>query len=257
MTEDAVTYALLDTVPQDGAAVAHIFPSTVGGEALATVQNTHALPPTQYQSLSDIHADLHELGRLRVNNAYRVKQLHKIPDAMEVDRGTVCVEAARDKRGLHLGCGGPPSRLHQAMAGVAAHLIGVDVAAPASARDNIWSVDLDTHPEGLPLRDYDLIVAGEILEHLGNPGNLLRALRKLFPTVMLIITVPNAFSASGLGWVKQGYENCNREHTCWYSWKTLTELVTRCGYAVCNWGWYGGPPYVAEGLVFIVKPEGA
>ena len=256
MTEDAVTYALLDTVPQDGAAVARIVPSTVDGEAFATVQNTHASSPTQYQSLSDIHADLSELGRLRVDEAYRVKQLHKIPDAMEVDRTIVCVEAARDKRVLHLGCGWPPSLLHQAIAGVAAHLIGVDIAAPAGARENVWQVDLDAHPEGLPLREYDLIVAGEILEHLGNPGNLLKALRKLFPETMLVITVPNAFSAAGLEWLKRGYENVNTQHCAWYSWHTLFELVTRCGYVVCNFGWYGGPPYVAEGLVFITKPEG-
>ena len=244
------------TVPQDEV-VAHIFPSMVLGE-VGGDKPTSAIPPLpQYRSLSDIHADLSELGRLRVDEAYRVKQLHKIPDAMEVDRTTVCVEAARDKRVLHLGCGWPPGPLHQAIAGVAAHLIGVDIAAPGGGREHIWQADLDTHPDGLPLRDYDLIVAGEILEHLGNPGNLLLALRRLFPAVMLIITVPNAFSAAGLEWVKRGYENCNREHTCWYSWKTLTELVTRCGYVVCNWGWYGGPPYVAEGIVFIVKPEGA
>ena len=254
MTEDTLEYAAVDTLPQDDV-VAHIFPSMVigedcGGEFIAV------RPPPQYQSLSDIHADLSELGRLRVDEAYRVKQLHKIPAAMEVDRTTVCVEAARDKRVLHLGCGWPPGPLHQAMAGVAAHLIGVDVAAPPSAQGNVWQVDLDTRPEGLPLREYDLIVAGEILEHLGNPGNLLKALRRLFPSTMLIITVPNAFSAVGLAWVQRGYENVNKEHCAFYSWHTLTELVTRCGYAVCNWGWYGGPPYVAEGLVFIVKPEG-
>lgn len=210
-----------------------------------------------YQTLDALQEDLNELGRLRVDNTYRVKQLHKIPDAMEVDRAAVCVEAARDKRVLHLGCGWPPSPLHQALSAVAAHVIGVDIQAPQVTNCNIWQADLDARPEGLPLREYDLIIAGEILEHLGNPGNLLQALRKLFPNTMLIITVPNAFSAVGLEWVKRGYENVNKEHTCFYSWHTLTELVTRYGYTVRNFGWYGGPPYIAEGLVFILYPEEA
>ena len=256
MTEDTVEYAMGDT-PSHDKVVAHIFPSTVDGDGDGHSPVAVMSPPTQYQSLSDIQADLAELGRLGVDDAYRVKQLHKIPDGLEVDRVTVCVEAARGKRVLHLGCGWPPSPLHQELAKVAAHLIGVDIAAPPSARENIWQADLDTHPEGLPLREYDVIIAGEILEHLGNPGNLLRALRKLFPETMLVITVPNAFSAVGLEWVRRGYENCNREHTCWYSWHTLFELVTRCGYFVCNFGWYNGPPYIAEGIVFLVKPKEA
>lgn len=212
----------------------------------------------QFNTLDALAADLDELRTLRVDDAYRRKQVHKIPEAMLVDRGTVILEAARGKRVLHLGCGWPVSPLHQAIAEVAGHLIGVDIQAPSGTDCNIWQIDLDRCPEGLPLREYDLIVAGEILEHLGNPGNLLMALKKLFPTTMLIITVPNAFSEIAMQWVKRGYENVNREHTVWFSWKTLTELVTRCGYTVLNWGWYGGPPYVAEGLVFIVKPsEGA
>ena len=258
MTEDTVTYALVDTMPQkNDEIVAHIFPSTVDGETHPVMQGTNAPPSTQYQSLSDIQADLAELGRLGVDEAYRVKQLHKIPDGLEVDRTTVCVEAARGKRVLHLGCGWPPSPLHQALAAVSEHLIGIDIAAPSSARENIWQMDLDAHPEGLPLREYDVIIAGEILEHLGNPGNLLRALRKFYPDTMLVITVPNAFSAAGLEWIKRGYENVNVQHTAWYSWHTLFELVTRCGYFVCNFGWYGGPPYVAEGIVFLVKPKEA
>ena len=213
-------------------------------------------PPPQYQSLDALGADLDELGRLRVTNEYKVKQLHKIPDAMLVDRATVLLEASQGKRVLHLGCGWPPSQLHQAIAGVAAHLVGVDVQAPAVTDCDIWQGDLDVCPDGLPRREYDLIIAGEILEHLGNPGNALLSLRKLFPTTMLVITVPNAFSEAARAWVKRGYENVNKEHTCWFSWKTLTELVTRCGYLVLNWGWYGGPAYVAEGLVFIVIPKG-
>ena len=255
MTEDTIEYAAVDTPLQDEV-VAHIFPSMVLSENYGGDKPIAVIPP-QYQSLSDIHADLSELGRLRVDDAYRVKQLHKIPDGLEVDRATVCIEAARGKRVLHLGCGWPPSPLHQELAKVAAYLIGVDIAAPPSARENIWQADLDAVPEGLPLREYDVIIAGEILEHLGNPGNLLKALRKLFPETMLVITVPNAFSAVGLEWVKRGYENCNREHTCWYSWHTLFELVTRCGYFVCNFGWYNGPPYIAEGIVFLVKPKEA
>ena len=218
------------------------------GQAVAPVHTTH------YQALSDIHADLHELGRLNVDQTYFDKQLWKIPDAMQVERVTVCVEAARGKRVLHLGCGWPPGPLHQMLAGVAAHLIGVDLKAPAQAQQNVWQCDLDERPESLPLREYDVIIAGEVLEHLLNPGRLLKTIKRLFPTTMIVATVPNAYSTIGLSWIQKGYENVNGEHVAYYSWRTMSELLIRCGYAILNFGWYNGPPYVAEGLVFVVKP---
>lgn len=252
MTEDQVEYQQAGEASLEDARVDVVGNGHQRLPATVTLSGTSP----QYQSLDALRDALDELGRLRVDDAYRRKQLHKIPDAMLVDRGTVILEASTSKRVLHLGCGWPPSPLHQAIAGVAAHLIGVDIQAPQITDCNVWYADLDARPEGLPLREYDLIVAGEILEHLGNPGNLLQTLRRLFPSTVLILSVPNAFSQVAMQWVQRGYENVNVQHCAWYSWKTLTELVTRCGYVVLNWGWYGGPPYVAEGLVFIVKPEG-
>ena len=210
----------------------------------------------QFQSLSDLQADLAELAHLRVDNAYRAKQLHKIPEAPVVDRGLVITEACRGKRVLHLGCGWPPSLLHQAMAPVASHLDGVDIDAPATTRENIWRVDLDAHPELVPVRDYDVIIAGEILEHLGNPGNLLCTLRRLFPTTLLVVSVPNALGAAALAWAQRGYENVHAQHTAWFSWHTAKELLERCGYRILNFAWYEGQPITAEGLVFIAEPAG-
>ena len=225
----------------------------VNGNHPVPAPDTLAYPAAQFQSLAALQDDLAELQMLGVDDVYRRKQVHKIPDAMLVDRGTVILEAARGKRVLHLGCGWPVSPLHQAIAGVAAHLIGIDIQAPPGTDCNVWQMDLDMRPDGLPLREYDLIVAGEILEHLGNPGNLLLALKKLFPTTMLIITVPNAFSEIAMQWVRRGYENVNAEHRFWFSYHTLKVLIESAGYTVANWGWYNGQPYTAEGLVFICK----
>ncbi len=212
---------------------------------------------TLYESLSDIHADLDDLRTLGVDDAYRTKQLHRIPEAPVVDRVQVILEASRGKRVLHLGCGWPPSPLHQAIAPVASEVIGVDIAAPFVTDQHIFRVDLDAQPDLLPQRTYDVIIAGEILEHLVNPGNLLRALRRLFPTTTVIVSVPNAFSSAAGSWVAQGIENVNRDHTAWYSWTTLHVLVAKCRYRMLNCAWYGGEPYTAEGLVGIIEPEGA
>ena len=213
----------------------------------------------QFQSLSDLQADLAELAHEVVLGVQASSGVDDQVVSSRLEGRFGCLIGHRGrvgKRVLHLGCGWPPSLLHQAMAPVASHLDGVDIDAPATTRENIWRVDLDAHPELVPVRDYDVIIAGEILEHLGNPGNLLCTLRRLFPTTLLVVSVPNALGAAALAWAQRGYENVHAQHTAWFSWHTAKELLERCGYRILNFAWYEGQPITAEGLVFIAEPAG-
>ena len=101
-----------------------------------------------------------------------------------------------------------------------------------------------------------MIVCGEVLEHLSNPGHFLTALRATYPTVLVLITVPNAFATAGAAWlVTKGRENVNKEHVCYYSYTTLKELLRRARYAITEHAWYGGTPYVSEGLIVVATPS--
>jgi len=83
---------------------------------------------------------------------------------------------------------------------------------------------------------FDVIFAGELIEHLSNPGLFLRqSYKHLTKKGVIIITTPNAFSLCRLAISLMLLNNnppVNDEHTCWYSPKVLTELLNRYSFTV-------------------------
>jgi hypothetical protein len=176
---------------------------------------------------------------------YRAKMLHEVPDAPVVDRAAFIMEQAKGKRVLNLGCAS--GGLHGLIQAVARSVAGVD------KQPGDWIVcDIDKDPDRLSIvKEIELVVAGEILEHLANPGRVLDALRWL--RVPLLITAPNAFAMAGMRWMADGIENVNKDHVAWYSYWTMKALVERYGFAVKTFAWYNGKPRTAEGLIFLVN----
>jgi 2-polyprenyl-3-methyl-5-hydroxy-6-metoxy-1,4-benzoquinol methylase len=85
---------------------------------------------------------------------------------------------------------------------------------------------------------FDTIVAGEVIEHLSNPGKFLeRSRAHLRPQGRLIISTPNAFSLMyGLYALAHFPKTCeNDEHTCWFCPSTIAELAAREGLAIETW----------------------
>lgn len=183
-------------------------------------------------------------GQSAVSDAYRAKQLHPVPVAPVVDRQAFILAAAKGKVVLDIGASGP---LHAALLQTAATVYGLD----RHAAPGVEAMDFDAYGVPLPAHDdVELVVCGEVLEHLSNPGHFLDRLRLGYrcPT---IVTVPNAFSAGGLKSLNRGIENVNAEHVAYYSYWTLTALLTRHGYTVTDWAWYRGHPKFAEGLIAV------
>lgn len=197
---------------------------------------------------ASIAALLEELttGAPAVSDAYRAKQLHDVPTAPVVDRAAFILERAKGQVVLHVGASGP---LHAKLVTAAATVYGLD----RQASDGVEAIDLDAYGVPLPAHpDVTLIVCGEVLEHLSNPGWLLDRLRANHSCSMLV-TVPNAFSACGLHWLNRGIENVNAEHVAYYSHRTLTVLLARHGWRVTEFAWYNGHPKFAEGLIAVVE----
>lgn len=179
---------------------------------------------------------------------YAAKMLHPVPKTTVVDRVAFVLDRCRGKRVLELGASG---RLHTALVDVAVALFGID----RETSEGVYGYDLDVVSRYDIPCDLDggpeIIVCGEILEHLSNPGWLLTRLHQAFPSIPVLITVPNAFSAAGAQHMAQGIENVNRDHVAWYSYQTLKTLLARTGYAIETFHWYGGDPNDAEGLVVV------
>ena len=208
-----------------------------------------------YSSLEAIEDDIAEIRRLNLSPEYMAKQMHKIPDAPGIDRIEVIRQACRGKRVLNLGCAS--GALHERIASAAREVYCADCEpAPKEHHPHHQQLDLDNwmSVKAMWLPSVDVVVLGEIIEHLTNPGQLLCHLRQC--NAFVVVSVPNAMSAGAERWAMKGYENVHIQHTAWYSYHTLHVLMERCGYRVLNFGWYNGEPRTAEGLVCIAEAKG-
>jgi hypothetical protein len=176
---------------------------------------------------------------------YARAYLHKIPQTETVNRVQFIIDRCAGKTVLHVGCAGP---LHGLISKAAKKLYGIDRVYVEG--ENIYTMDVER--DELPqLPDVDLVVCAEILEHLSNPGSFLDRIRLM--RVPMIVTVPNAFCDIGPRWLKDGYENVNAEHVCYYSYMTAKTLLERHGFEISEWYWAGKKPYTSESLVFVTR----
>jgi len=70
---------------------------------------------------------------------------------------------------------------------------------------------------------FDVIFAGDLIEHLSNPGLFLKSCEKnLKPDGRLVITTPNCFNLFNLvEKISKSEPTVNRDHTCYFNLKTL------------------------------------
>ena len=179
--------------------------------------------------------------------AYKAKMLHAVPDAPAMDRAEYIMQLCAGKIVMDIGCTG---ELHHGIAHVAEKCYGMDIVE--CDVDNFFQVDID-RADHLPTpEDVQLVIAGEVIEHLSNAGHFLDLLHAYDCDV--VITTPNAFSEAGrYSLIHKQIENVNVEHVAWYSWHTLKVLVERHGFSIVEWLWYNGKPLTAEGLIFRIR----
>jgi 2-polyprenyl-3-methyl-5-hydroxy-6-metoxy-1,4-benzoquinol methylase len=187
-----------------------------------------------------------DLGNIVRSAEYDRKQLHAIPDAKVVIRNDLIISRCRDKTVLDIGASG---QLHEEIVAVAKKCYGLD----KNPSEGVAAIDLDDYHAQIPrYNDVEVVVAGEVVEHLSNPGWFLKRLREAY-RCQTIITVPNAFTDVGRKHLNNNRENVNDDHVAWYSHKTIKTLLERHGYAIKELYWYGGRPIFAEGLIVVTE----
>ena len=133
---------------------------------------------------------------------------------------------------------GAPNWLHGRLRQKFPSVSGIDISEENAAllRRNGFDKIYVQSAEKFELSDrFDTIVAGELIEHLANPGLFLRQARAhLKPGGRLVLTTPNAFSLLFISYALFKYpKTCeNLQHTCWFCPQTMKELVDRCGFKI-------------------------
>lgn len=101
---------------------------------------------------------------------------------------------------------------------------------------------------------FDVIVAGEFIEHIDNPGGFLENMhRHLRPGGQIILTTPNPFFV--MHWLEWLFLNrskleqrWNREHVAWFDPFTITNLLARHNFAVESVSYFARSQKLLRGL---------
>ena len=173
---------------------------------------------------------------------------HTLPKAQVVDRIPWLIEQCRGKSVIHVGfadAGFSDEQvradrwLHSHLRDSASSLVGIDSDSTGvgAARDAGYEAHVADCTDSaavaaLGLEPADLVLAGEVIEHVGAPGPFLDGLRELCrPEGQLIITTPNAYGLVNVAAsIVRGVEVNHPDHVVMFTWRTLTELMRRHGW---------------------------
>jgi len=180
------------------------------------------------------------------------------------DRANYLVEQARGKRTLHVGCTDAPitadrlaagTLLHLALRQVTESILGIDISEEGLALLRAHGCDDVSlvNAEHLDLSErFQCILAGDVLEHLNNPGLFIEGARRhLTDDGELIIGVPSALSAGVLKAWLLTREDVHKDHTFYFSPKTLAELCRRHGLLPTKLVFTTQPALPSESRLFV------
>jgi 2-polyprenyl-3-methyl-5-hydroxy-6-metoxy-1,4-benzoquinol methylase len=140
-----------------------------------------------------------------------------------------CVDARPDGQKKYSSTG-----LHLFLKEHASELLGIDIDKKGveQMRQEGFNV-IEANAEDMNLgKKFDCIIAGELIEHLSNPGLFIENARNhLKDQGRLIITTANAFGIVNFFRIlrKKGIK-VHADHTCWYDPVTLTQLLSRYSF---------------------------
>lgn len=172
--------------------------------------------------------------------------LERLTVASPVDRLDYVSALCRDKVVLDIGCLDETALvkrdtqhwLHGRITQLARQVVGVDsserippegLATAAHARIHKGDATaLD--PELLRSAPFDLVVAGEFIEHIADPVHFLVQLRRALPGRELVLTTPNGPSAANALMGCIGREAQHPDHLAAFTFKILHTLCRRAGF---------------------------
>jgi len=137
---------------------------------------------------------------------------------------------------LDVGCASRHGRddwLHGLLSRDAATVAGIDINAAVVRELQAAGHDVqvaDAQDFDLQRR-FEVVLAGEIIEHLDNVHGFLASVRRhLAPGGRLVLTTPNAFYVANFVYRLGGHARVHPQHTAWYCDSTLRRVLKTNGF---------------------------
>jgi 2-polyprenyl-3-methyl-5-hydroxy-6-metoxy-1,4-benzoquinol methylase len=169
----------------------------------------------------------------------------RLKKSKPVDKASYIQDLCRDKVVLDMGCIRhnaefalkDPNWLHQKIRSVAKKVVGVDYLPEEIEKLKKYNYEIVFGDVTKPIdiqEQFDVIVAGDLIEHLTNfEGFFDNCTKLLKPDGLLVITTPNPFFVDEFHFVAfKGHFLINPEHTCWIDPQALLQLSQRFGYSI-------------------------
>lgn len=194
--------------------------------------------------------DMQYLNGDKFSSGFRFKiarQEYKITTRIEVIKKWV-----NGKKTIHLGCCdhlplidqkiSTGTWIHKIITDNSAKCLGIDVNGEALdyvkklGYDNcvFGNITSENIVDEIFNENWDIMVMGEILEHIDNPVDFLKKIRDNYKEKIkqLLITVPNAFAIDNFSAAHQNLEVINSDHRYWFSPFTLAKIGINAGYII-------------------------
>ena len=176
----------------------------------------------------------------------------KIELSRYVDRYSEIVNRCRGKRVLHLGCVGftdcpvetkvaqAKESLHQLLTDIS-DCVGIDLDQESIDQLKMHGIFKNVmignveHLEELPtdLELFDVVVAGDIIEHISNPGKMLDGIQRfLKPGGCLLVSSPNSMGLPAYLRYVFGRFREGQQHVLCFNPIALAQLLQRHGYRI-------------------------
>lgn len=181
-----------------------------------------------------------------------------------ISRWDFIISRCKNRKVLHLGCLGitegsaeekinamrEEKVLHAVIRKTSSFLVGIDYdkstvnALRKLGYSEILYGDVTRLNEVELNGPFDVVVCGDLIEHLSNPGDMLEGLKPLVSDESeIIITTPNSFGLLPfLRYISGRYKEGN-DHVLSFQIYTLGNLLKRHGYIITEiWSCYNRPP---------------
>lgn len=194
-------------------------------------------------------AALPQLRPPSVNRIPPSRLVDRIDEVRRLVRGRSVIDLGFVDEGQMSAKSGRGTWLHQVVRAESRTCIGID--ADVRGVEHALELGFDARaadvedPEALAdlgLEPAEVVLAGELVEHLDRPGRFLEAVKSITaPGGALVLTTPNAHALTNTLGALAGRELVNPDHVAWLSWRTLETLLSRHGWRLDEIAYYRFP----------------